>query len=131
MLPVIVNVVAAEVAVGVPLIVMVLDAHDAVTPAGNPVGEPMPVAPVVAIVIAVKAVLIHKVGLEDGLPAVFAAVTTIVPVAFTPNPMIVPQAQQQEPASQGILSVEKKTEEKDEEIEGDTNSKKKIIVNLS
>ena len=55
----------------------------------------------------------------------------LVPVAFTPNPMIVPQAQQQEPASQGILSVEKKTEEKDEEIEGDTNSKKKIIVNLS
>ena len=55
----------------------------------------------------------------------------LVPVAFTPNPMVVPQAQQQAPASQGILSVEKKTEEKDEEKEGDTNSKKKIVVNLS
>ena len=33
--------------VGVPLIVMVFDAQVAVTPAGNPVGVPIPVAPVV------------------------------------------------------------------------------------
>ena len=35
-------------AVGVPLIVIVFDAKAAVTPAGNPVAVPMPVAPVVA-----------------------------------------------------------------------------------
>jgi hypothetical protein len=34
-------------AVGVPLMVMVLAAQAAVTPAGKPVGVPMPVAPVV------------------------------------------------------------------------------------
>ena len=44
--------------VGVPLIVIVFDAHAAVTPGGNPVGVPMPVAPVVVLVIGVNAVLI-------------------------------------------------------------------------
>jgi hypothetical protein len=34
-------------AVGVPLIVIVFDAHAAATPAGNPVAVPIPVAPVV------------------------------------------------------------------------------------
>jgi hypothetical protein len=34
--------------VGVPLIVMVFEANAAVTPAGNPVAVPIPVAPVVA-----------------------------------------------------------------------------------
>ena len=71
-------------AVGVPLIVIVLLAHAAVTPAGKPVGVPMPVAPVVVCVIFVKAVLMHSVGVEDAAPAVFAAVTVIVPVALTP-----------------------------------------------
>ena len=50
-------------AVGVPLMVRVLDAHTAVTPAGRPVGVPIPVAPVVVLVMFVKAVLIHSVGL--------------------------------------------------------------------
>ena len=54
--------------VGVPLIVIVFDDHAAVTPGGNPVGVPMPVAPVVVLVIGVNAVLIHRVGLEDGRP---------------------------------------------------------------
>ena len=63
--------------------VMVLDAHEAVTPAGRPVAVPIPVAPVVVRVILVKAVLIQSVGLLDAVPAVFAAVTVIVPVAFT------------------------------------------------
>ena len=68
---------------------MVLDAHAAVTPAGKPVGAPMPVAPVVAMVILVKAVLMHKVGEEDGAPAVFAGVTVIAPVALTvPQPPV-------------------------------------------
>ena len=68
---------------GVPLIVIVLAAQLAVTPAGKPVAAPMPVAVVVAIVILVSAVLIHSVGLDDAIPAVFDVVTVIVPVAFT------------------------------------------------
>jgi hypothetical protein len=64
---------------------MVLLAHDAVTPAGKPVAVPIPVAPVVAIVILVSAVLIHRVGVLDGAPAVLFGVTVIVPVAvFVP-----------------------------------------------
>ena len=65
------------------------DAQAAVTPAGNPVGELIPVAPVVACVIAVNAVLIHTVGVDDATPAVLAGVTIIVPVAFTlPHPPV-------------------------------------------
>ena len=72
-----------------PLIVIVLAAQAAVTPAGKPVAEPIPVAPVVAIVMFVKAVLIHKVGVVDGVPAVLAGVTVMVPVAFTlPQPPV-------------------------------------------
>jgi hypothetical protein len=80
------------VAVGVPLIVIVLLAKVALTPAGKPL-EPetasfdIPVAPMVVCVIeVVKAVLIHNVGVLEAAPAVLAAVTVIVPVAF-----IVPQ----------------------------------------
>ena len=58
-------------------------AQAALTPAGNPVAVPMPVALVVACVILVNAVLIHKVGVLDAAPAVLVRVTVIVPVAFT------------------------------------------------
>ena len=76
-------------AVGVPLIVMVLAAQAAVTPAGKPVAVPMPVASVVAWVIAVNGVLIHKVGDEEGLPAVLFGFTVMVPVALTlPQPPV-------------------------------------------
>ena len=74
--------------------VMVFDAHVAKTPAGKPFAPDtpafeIPVAPVVAIVMFVSTVLIHKVGVEEGAPAVFAAVTVIVPVAFTlPQPPV-------------------------------------------
>jgi hypothetical protein len=61
--------------------VIVLFAHEATTPDGNRVGVPIPVAPVVAIVILVNAVLIHNVGELDGAPAVLAF-TVIVPVAL-------------------------------------------------
>ncbi len=72
-----------------PLIVIVLLAHAAVTPAGKPVAIPMPVAPVVVWVMFVSAVLIHKVGLELAAPAVLAGVTMMVPVAFTlPQPPV-------------------------------------------
>ena len=72
-----------------PLIVIVFKAHAAVTPAGNPVAAPMPVAPVVACVIAVRGVFTHNVGVEDASPAVLAGVTVIVPVALTdPQPPV-------------------------------------------
>ena len=74
---------------GVPLIVITSEAQAALTPAGNPVAVPMPVAPVVVCVIFVNAVLIHKVGVLDAAPAVLAEVTVIVPVAFTvPQPPV-------------------------------------------
>ena len=69
--------------------VIVLLAHAAVTPAGKPVAVPIPVAPVVVCVIAVNAVLIHNVGVDDATDTVFAGVTVIVPVALTvPHPPV-------------------------------------------
>ena len=68
--------------------VIVFDAQAAVTPAGKFVGVPIPVAPVVVCVIAVKTVLIHKVGVVDAAPAVLIE-TVIVPVAFIlPQPPV-------------------------------------------
>jgi hypothetical protein len=76
-------------AVGVPLIVTVLLAHAAVTPAGKPVAVPMPVAPVVVcVIVGLNAVLIHSV-LAALVVAVLFVITTIVPVAFTlPQPPV-------------------------------------------
>ena len=70
---------------------MVITSEDqaALTPAGNPVAVPIPVATVVACVIFVNAVLMHKVGVLDAAPAVLSGVTVIVPVAFTePQPPV-------------------------------------------
>ncbi len=66
--------------VGDPLIVTVLFAHEPVTPAGKPVNV-APVAPVVASVIVVIALLIHTVWL---VPAtiVFNGLTVIGPVVI-------------------------------------------------
>lgn len=61
--------------------VIVLGAHAAETPAGSPVGVPIPMAPVVEWVISVKGVLIQMEGVEDAAPAVLFGVTSIVPVA--------------------------------------------------
>ena len=67
--------------------VIVLLAQDAVTPAGKPVAVPMLVAAVVVWVIAVEAVLLHNVGVEEAAVTVLASVTVIVPVALTvPQP---------------------------------------------
>ena len=66
-------------AVGVPLIVIVLPAKAAVTPEGKPVAAPIPVAPVVVCVIEVIAVLIQAVALPGPVTVLFA-VTVIVPV---------------------------------------------------
>ena len=74
---------------GVPLIVKTFADHVEVNPEGKPVAVPLPVAPVVECVIAVIAVLIHNVGEDDAALTVFAAVTVIVPVAFTvPQPPV-------------------------------------------
>ena len=73
---------------------MVLLAQVAETPAGNPFAPEtpalkIPVAPVVACVIAVKDVLIHKVGADDAAPTVLLGLTVMVPVAFTlPQPPV-------------------------------------------
>ena len=59
----------------------------AVTPEGNPLAVPMPVAPVVAWVISVKAVFTQSVGVVLAVPAVLSPLTVMVPVAFTlPQP---------------------------------------------
>ena len=83
------------VAVGVPLMVIILLAQVALTPAGKPLEpEPpafdIPVAPVVVCVIeVVNAVLIHNVGVLDAALTVLTAVTVMVPVAFTfPQPPV-------------------------------------------
>ena len=96
-------------AVGVPLIVIVLLAHAAVTPEGSPVVVPIPVAPVVVCVIAVvNAVLIHNVGVleaalivlmqgvtdeevkeETELPTAFVATTVKVYVVPLVNPVTI------------------------------------------
>ena len=68
---------------------MVLAAQEAVTPAGSPVAVPMPVVAVVVCVIAVRAVLLHRVGVEDADPTVLSDVTVMVPEAFTvPHPPV-------------------------------------------
>jgi hypothetical protein len=69
--------------------VIVLDAQTALTPDGNPVVVPIPVAPVVVWVMLVNAVLIHNVGDDDAALTVLFDVTIIVPVALTlPQPPV-------------------------------------------
>lgn len=61
---------------------IVLAAKDADTPAGNPVGAPIPVAPVVAIVIlGDMAVFIQTVGLDEGAAVVLFDDTVIFALA--------------------------------------------------
>lgn len=76
------------VAVGVPVMVIVLAAHDALTPAGKPLAPltpllAIPVAPVVAMVMGDKSAFTHSVGLALGAPAVLAGDTIIVAVLFS------------------------------------------------
>ena len=66
-------------AVGVPDIVITFPDQEALTPPGNPFAPAtpsslIPVAPVVACVIFVNAVFIHKVGVLDATPAVFIVI---------------------------------------------------------
>jgi len=71
-------------AVGVPLMVIVFEANEAVTPAGKPVATPMPVAPVVVCVIGVSAVLIQSVGEDEAVLTVLFGSTVIVNVCGGP-----------------------------------------------
>ncbi len=61
----------------------------AVTPAGKPVGVPIPVAPVVVcVILGVKEVFIHKIVVIPTV-AVFNGVTIIVPIALKlPQPPV-------------------------------------------
>ncbi len=69
--------------------VIVFAAQAAVTPAGNPVGAPIPVAPLVECVTGVIIVLMQTVGVDEGALTVFTGVTFILPVAFTlPQPPV-------------------------------------------
>jgi hypothetical protein len=71
--------------------VIILLAQAAVTPAGNPVAVPMPVALVVVCVIFVKAALTVIVGVDDAVPTAQAGApfTVILPIAFTfPQPPV-------------------------------------------
>src|SRR5512143_1419940 len=64
--------------------VIVLEANEAVTPAGKPVATPMPVAPVVVCVIGVSAVLIQSVGEDEAALTVLLGLTVIVNVCGGP-----------------------------------------------
>ena len=72
--------------------VIVFPPQVAVTPAGKPVGVPMPVAPVVLCVIGVREVLIQTVGNELWIDAVLLGFTVnnLVAVAFVPKQFPVP-----------------------------------------
>ena len=71
------------------MILNVSEAQEAVTPAGRPEAVPIPAAPVVICMIAVRAVLMQRVGVEEAAPMVLSGVTVMVPVAFTvPHPPV-------------------------------------------
>ena len=82
------------VAVGVPLMVITFPDQLALTPAGKPFAPVtpellMPVAAEVEWVILVRTVLIHKVGLEDAVPAELAGFTVIVTLSVALQPFLV------------------------------------------
>jgi hypothetical protein len=75
------------VAVGVPLMVIVLLFQEAVNPFGNPVAAPIPVAPPVVIVMLGDKAIFTQVVREVVAEAVFLAITEMVPVAVAePQP---------------------------------------------
>ena len=68
--------------------VRVLLAHEAVTPVGKPDGIPMPVALMVVCVMAVSAVLTHRVGELEASP--------------TPSTEMVPETVPQPPVKETV-----------------------------
>ena len=68
---------------------IVSELNIALTPVGNPVATPMPVAPVVVCVMVVIALLMQIVGVDDSALVVFAESTFIVQIADTvPQPPV-------------------------------------------
>jgi hypothetical protein len=68
---------------------IVSELNIALTPVGNPVATPMPVAPVVVCVMVVIALLIQIVGVDDAALVVLSGVIVIVPLADTvPQPPV-------------------------------------------
>jgi hypothetical protein len=68
---------------------IVSELNIALTPVGNPVATPMPVAPVVICVMVVIALLMQIVGVDDAALVVLSGVTVIVPIADTvPQPPV-------------------------------------------
>ena len=68
---------------------IVSELNIALTPVGNPVATPMPVAPVVVCVMVVIALLMQIVGVDDAALVVLSGVTVIVPIADTvPQPPV-------------------------------------------
>lgn len=82
---------------------MVLLVQAAVTPVGNPVAVPIPVAPVVVCVIFVKEEFMQRVGVDEGVLAVLfvfvkqkdkppaVAAYTELPTAKTPKTPLLPK----------------------------------------
>lgn len=64
--------------------VITLFNQEAVTPAGRPIGVPIPVAPVVVMVMGVSAVLIQSVGVDEGALAVLRGLTVTVETTGVP-----------------------------------------------
>ena len=67
--------------------VIVFDAHAAVTPDGNPVAVPIPVAPVVLCVIFVKAVFTQSVGVDEASLAVLFGLTVMATSSDPEHPV--------------------------------------------
>ena len=67
--------------------VIVFDAHKGVTPDGNPVAVPIPVAPVVVCVMFVKAVFTQSVGVDEAAVAVLFELTVIVTSSEPEHPV--------------------------------------------
>ena len=77
------------VAVGVPLMMIVLLLQVAFNPAGNPLGVPIPVAPPVVMLMLGDKATFTQVVRGEGAAAVLPATTAMVPVAFTvPQPPV-------------------------------------------
>ena len=66
--------------VGVPMIVITAVSQEAVTPSGSPTGTPIPIMPIVACVIGLRAVPTHKVGLEEATSAEQEVIIVSAPV---------------------------------------------------
>ena len=68
---------------------IVSELNIALTPVGNPVATPMPVAPVVVCVMVVIALLMQIVGVVEAALVVLSGVIVIVPLADTvPQPPV-------------------------------------------